>query len=125
MILDSTGSSVVTNGPGDNFQLQYLQDIVEPDDTTNTNKGRQLVSLDAQTGGKIDTSEHEELGFLLEQTLIDIDNHDNQPTARIQATNNAFQTLGIDSDNGAEIQYDTNGLSKISQKIEDCSFSTK
>ncbi len=72
-------SSVVTNGPGDNFQLKYLQDVVEPDDTTNTNNGRQLVSLDAQTGGKIDTSEHEELGFSLEQRLLDIDNHDTAP----------------------------------------------
>ena len=117
-------SSVVTNGPGDNFQLKYLQDVVEPDDTTNTNNGRQLVSLDAQTGGKIDTSEHEELGFSLEQRLLDIDNHDTAPNDRIKATNNALQVLGIDSDNGALVKYDTNGLSLVSQTIDDCSFAT-
>ena len=31
------GSVIDTDGDGDNFQLQYLQDIVQPDDTTNTN----------------------------------------------------------------------------------------
>jgi hypothetical protein len=125
----STTSSVITNGAGENVQLKYLQDVVEPDDTTNTNNGRQLVSLESgnglgTTGGKIDTSEHEELGFSLEQRLLDIDNHDTAATDRIKATNNALQTLGIDSDNGALVNYDTNGLSLVSQTIDDCSFAT-
>jgi hypothetical protein len=120
----STTSSVITNGAGENVQLKYLQDVVEPDDTTNTNNGRQLVSLESINGGKIDTSEHEELGFSLEQRLLDIDNHDTAATDRIKATNNALQTLGIDSDNGALVNYDTNGLSLVSQTIDDCSFAT-
>jgi hypothetical protein len=119
-----SASSVITNGAGDNVQLKYLQDVVEPDDTTNTNNGRQLVSLESINGGKIDTSEHEELGFSLEQRLLDIDNHDTAPTDRLKATNNALQTLGIDSDNGALVNYDTNGLSLVSQTIDDCSFAT-
>ncbi len=121
--VDAT-SSVITNGAGENVQLKYLQDVVEPDDTTNTNNGRQLVSLESINGGKIDTSEHEELGFSLEQRLLDIDNHDTAATDRIKATNNALQTLGIDSDNGALVNYDTNGLSLVSQTIDDCSFAT-
>ncbi len=120
----NTGSVVDTNGPGDNFQLQYLQDIVEPDDTTNTNLAKQLVSLEALGGGKIDTSEHEELGFLLEQRLLDIDNHDTAATDRLTATNRASQVLGIDAQNGGVINYDTNGLSLVSQTIDDCSFAT-
>ena len=35
-----TGSTIKTD-----LQLKYLQDIVKPDDTTNTNNGRQFVSL--------------------------------------------------------------------------------
>ena len=42
----------------------------------------------------------------------------------ITATNRAHQILGIDSDNSALIKYDTNGLSTISQPIDDCSFAT-
>ena len=48
---DATDGTVKTD-----VQLKYLQDIVKPDDTTNTNNGRQLVSLEATDGGKIDTS---------------------------------------------------------------------
>ena len=36
---------------------------------------------------------------------------------RLTATNKHIQILGIDSDNGAKINYDTNGLSTISQTI--------
>ena len=43
---------------------------------------------------------------------------------RLTATNRAIQVLGIDSDNGAKINYDTNGLSLVSQTIDDCSFAT-
>ena len=35
-------SSVITNGAGDNVKLKYLQDVVEPDDTTITHNGKQL-----------------------------------------------------------------------------------
>ena len=50
-----TGSTIKT----DNVDLKYLQDIVEPDDTTNTNNGRQFVTLRSGSGGIIDTSEHD------------------------------------------------------------------
>ena len=102
-----------------------MQDIVEPDDTSNTNVANQLVSLEAANGGKIDTSEHSELGFSVEQRLLDIDDHDtNQAASPISATNRANQILGIDSHDGASVNYDTDGLSRISQTIDDCSFST-
>ena len=123
-----TGSVVDTNGEGDNFQLEHLQDIVEPDDTRNTNNAHQLVTLEALNGGKIDTSEHSELGFRVEQRLLDIDDTDlassSNPPITVTATNRANQVLGIDSTNGAEINYDTNGLSLVSQTIDDCSFGT-
>ena len=45
-----------------------------------------------------------------------------QTTSPITATNRAHQILGIDSDNGAEIRYDTHRLSLVSQTIDDCSF---
>ncbi len=125
IIVNTQGAKSVidTDGSGDNFQLKYLQDIVEPDDTSNTNVANQLVSLKAENGGKIDTSEHSELGFNVEQRLLDIDDHDtNQATSPITATNRANQILGIDSDNGAAVNYDTDGLSRISQTIDDCSF---
>jgi len=118
------GSVVDTDGSGDNFVLKYLQDVVEPDDTTNLNLGKQLVSLEALRGGIIDTSEHSELGFSLEQRLLDIDNHDTAATDRLTATNRASQVLGIDAQNGGVINYDTNGLSLVSQTIDDCSFAT-
>ena len=82
----------------------------------------QLVSLDA-AGGIIDTSESSELGFRVEQRLIDIDDGDtNQASSPVTATNDALQVLGIDSDNGARVEYDTLGLSLVSQTIDDCSF---
>ena len=116
-------SVVDTDGPGDNFVLKYLQDIVHPDDTTNTNIAKQTVDLNATSGGKIITSDHRELGYSLKQRLIDIDDRDtNQASSPVTATNRANQVLGIDSDNGAEIQYDTHRLSLVSQTIDDCSF---
>ena len=122
---DANPNSVVnTDGSGDNFVLKYLQDVVEPDDTTNRNLGKQLVSLEALGGGKIDTSEHSELGFSLEQRLLDIDNHDTASPDWLTATNRASQVLGIDAQNGGVINYDTNGLSLVSQTIDDCSFAT-
>jgi hypothetical protein len=122
---DANPNSVVnTDGSGDNFVLKYLQDVVEPDDTTNRNLGKQLVSLEALGGGKIDTSEHSELGFSLEQRLLDIDNHDTAGSDWLTATNRASQVLGIDAQNGGVINYDTNGLSLVSQTIDDCSFAT-
>jgi hypothetical protein len=124
-ITTGTTSTIDTDGDGNNVQLQYLQDIVAPDDTSNNNFGRQYVSLDATTGGDIITSDHEELGFLLQQRLINNDDYDtNQAASPITATNQAHQILGIDSDNNARITYDTNELSTISQTIENCSFST-
>jgi hypothetical protein len=118
-----TTSTVDTDGEGDNVVLRSLQEVVQPDDTRNTNTGNQLVSLEATTGGDIITSDHPELGFNLEQRLIDIDDFDtNQATTPITATNLANQILGIDSDNNARVTYDTAGLSTISQRIEDCSF---
>ena len=116
-------SVVDTDGPGDNFVLKYMQDIVHPDDTTNTNIGKQTVDLNAASEGKIITSDHRELGYSLKQRLIDIDDRDtNQTSSPITATNIANQVLGIDSDNGAEIRYDTHRLSLVSQTIDDCSF---
>ena len=47
------------------MQLEYLQDIVKPDDTTNTNNGRQFVTLRSGTGGIIDTTSHDEVGYNL------------------------------------------------------------
>ena len=86
-----TGSTIKT----DNVNLKYLQDIVEPDDTTNDNKGRQHVSFRSGSGGIIDTSEHTELGFNLEQRLLDIDDGDtSQSMSPISATNRAHQILG-------------------------------
>ena len=121
----NTGSVIDTDGDGDNFKLEYLQDIVHPDDTTNTNKAYQLVSLEALGGGKIDTTDHSELGFRVEQRLIDIDDSStNMATTPVTAKNEANQVLGIDSDNGAVTEYDTKGLSLVSQTIDDCSFGT-
>jgi hypothetical protein len=125
VITSGTTSTVDTDGEGDNVQLNYLQHINEPDDTTNNNLGRQYVSLNAQSGGDIITSQHQELGFNLEQRLVDIDDFDTTPnTSPITATNRAHQILGIDATNNALINYDTAGLSTISQLIDDCSFST-
>jgi hypothetical protein len=116
-------SVVDTDGPGDNFVLKYLQDIVHPDDTTNTNIAKQTVDLNATSAGQIITSDHRELGYSLKQRLIDIDDGDTDQTASpITATNRASQVLGIDAQNGAEIQYDTHRLSLVSQTINDCSF---
>ncbi len=115
-----TGSTIKTD-----LQLKYLQDIVKPDDTTNTNNGRQFVSLRSGTGGIIDTTSHDELGYSLQQTLNDIDDRDNTQSTPISAKNLGYQILGIDSDNsGANINFDTNGLSTISQLIDGCKFST-
>ena len=116
-------SVVDTDGPGHNFVLKYMQDIVHPDDTTNTNLAKQTIDLNAASEGKIITSDHRELGYSLKQRLIDIDDGDTDQTASpITATNRANQVLGIDSDNGAQIQYDTHRLSLVSQTIDDCSF---
>ena len=126
IIVNTQGAKSVvdTDGPGDNFDLKYLQKIKEPDDTTNTNIAKQTIDSNAISGGKIITSEHKELGYSLKQKLIDIDDdHDtNQASSPVTATNIANQVLDIDSNNGAEIQYDTHKLSLVSQTIDDCSF---
>ena len=84
---------------------------------------KQTVDLNAASEGKIITSDRRELGYSLKQRLIDIDDSDtNQTSSPVAATNIANQVLGIDSDNGAEIRYDTHRLSLVSQTIDDCSF---
>ena len=90
VIINTQGANSVvdTDGPGDNFDLKYLQKIKEPDDTTNTNITKQTIDFNAISGGKIITSEHAELGYSLKQRLIDIDDHDtNQPPSPLTATN--------------------------------------
>ena len=102
VIVNTQGANSVvdTDGPGDNFDLKYLQKIKEPDDTTNTNIAKQTIDLNAISGGKIITSEHRELGYSLKQRLIDIDDDDhdtNQASSPVTATNIANQVLDIDS----------------------------
>ena len=115
------GSTIHTDGTGDNLILKYNQDIVGPDNSDNNNKGTQLVNLQARTGGAINTYNHEETGFSLNQELIGNDDTDGQ-TGQVKATNEGRQSLTADARTGATIEYDTLGLSELSQVIQDCEF---
>ena len=115
------GSTIHTDGTGDNLILKYNQDIVGPDNSDNNNKGTQLVNLQARTGGAINTYNHEETGFSLNQELIGNDDTDGQ-TGQVKATNEGRQSLFADARTGATIEYDTLGLSELSQVIQDCEF---
>jgi hypothetical protein len=115
------GSSIDTDGDGDNWILKYNQDIVEPDNSINKNNGYQKVELSTLFGGSIDTSEHSELGFSLNQQLIGNDDTDGQQ-GQVSATNQGVQNLVANSDNRATLHYDTLGLGTLSQTIADCQF---
>lgn len=119
------GATIDTDNEGDsgNLILRYDQDIVHPDDTQNRNLGAQAVNMFAQDSSTIDTSEHEELGFNLVQTLRDNDDDDGTHiSSPITTKNEANQVLNVDARGGATIKYDTLGLSTTTQNIEDCSF---
>lgn len=115
------GSSIDTDGDGDNWILKYNQDIVEPDNSINKNNGYQQVDLSTLFGGKIDTSAHSELGFSLNQQLRGNDDTDGQ-SGQVKAYNDGVQTLKANSDNRAFLEYDTLGLSQLNQIIDDCQF---
>jgi hypothetical protein len=117
------GATLDTDGDGKNVILKYTQDIVKPDDTQNTNLGAQAINTFVQDKSKIDTSNHEELGFNLLQTLRNNDDDDGTHiSSPITTKNEANQVLNMDARSGATIKYDTLGLSTTTQDIYKCSF---
>jgi hypothetical protein len=107
----------------DGLFLKSNQLISDVDNTNADNKARQQFDVTAKSGGDILLT-HNEYGFAGDQQIINTDGRETATTTttdRLTALNQYKQTLTADVEDYGDIEYDTYGLSTISQTIQDAS----